>query len=214
VAFHHATGAEGTIALHRVEDPSAFGVVPTEADGRVTAFIEKPPREEAPTDLINAGTYVLEPAVLDRIAADQTVNVERVTFPAMVADGSLYALDGDTYWIDAGTPSTYLAANLDLVAGRRGAPEPGIHPDAEVDGAVVGTVMGPGARVADGAIVSGSVVMGAATIGPGALVRDAIIGARATIGAGAVLTGGTVVGDDVVVSDGDELVGVRVPEEG
>ena len=111
---HERTGAEGTIALHRVEDPSAFGVVPTDDDGRVTAFIEKPPRDEAPTDLINAGTYVLEPSVLDRIAPDVPVNVERVTFPAMVADGSLFAFDGDTYWLDAGTPATYLAANLDL----------------------------------------------------------------------------------------------------
>ncbi len=137
VAAHERTGAEGTIALHRVDDPSAFGVVPTDADGRVTAFIEKPPRDEAPTDLINAGTYVLEASVLDRIEPDVPVNVERVTFPAMVADGSLYALDGDTYWLDAGTPATYLAANLDLITGRRGA-EAGVHPDAEVDGAVAG----------------------------------------------------------------------------
>ena len=146
VAAHERTGAEGTIALHRVEDPSAFGVVPTDDDGRVTAFIEKPPRDEAPTDLINAGTYVLEPSVLDRIAPDVPVNVERVTFPAMVADGSLYALDGDTYWLDAGTPATYLAANLDLITGRRGAPKPGVHPDAEVDGAVAGAVVGRGAQ--------------------------------------------------------------------
>src|SRR5688572_28323156 len=107
VAFHERIGAEGTIALHRVEDPSAFGVVPTDAEGRVTTFIEKPPPGEAPTDLINAGTYVLEPSVLERIHAGAPVNVEPVTFPAMVADGSLYAFDGDTYWVDAGTPTTY-----------------------------------------------------------------------------------------------------------
>ena len=106
VARHEQAGAEATIALHRVEDPSAFGVVPTEADGRVIEFIEKPPRDEAPTNLINAGTYVLEPSVIDRIEPDVQVNVERVTFPAIVADGALYAFDGDTYWIDAGTPAT------------------------------------------------------------------------------------------------------------
>jgi mannose-1-phosphate guanylyltransferase len=187
--------------------------VPTDESGRVTAFIEKPPREEAPTDLINAGTYVLEPSVLGRIAADVAVNVERVTFPAMVADGSLYAFDGDTYWIDAGTPATYLAANLDLLSGRRGAPEVGVHPDAEVDGAVVGAVVGPGAVVGDGAIVSGSVVMDGAQIGAGALVRDAIIGARARVGAGAVVDGGAVLGDDVVIEDGDEVHGERIPGE-
>jgi mannose-1-phosphate guanylyltransferase len=213
VAAHERAGAEGTISLHRVEDPSAFGVVPTDGSGRVTAFIEKPPREEAPTDLVNAGTYVLEPSVLDRIAADVPVNIERVTFPAMVADGSLYAFDGGTYWIDAGTPATYLAANLDLLSGRRGAPEVGVHPDAEIDGVVVGAVVGPGTVVGDGAIVSGCVVMEGAQIGAGALVRDAIIGARARVGAGAAVDGGAVLGDDVVIEDGDEVHGERIPGE-
>ena len=85
--------------------------------------------------------------MLDRIAPDVPVNVERVTFPAMVADGTLFALDGDAYWIDAGTPATYLAANLDLINGRRGRVEAGVHPDAEVDGAVVG--VGGRCRCAD-----------------------------------------------------------------
>jgi len=213
VATHERSGAEGTIALHRVKDPSAFGVVPTDPDGRVTAFIEKPPRDEAPTDLINAGTYVLEASVLDRIDPDVPVNVERVVFPAMVEDGSLYALDGDTYWIDAGTPRTYLAANLDLITGARGSAEAGVHPDAEVDGAVAQAVVGAGARVGEGAIVTGSVVLPGAVIGPGSLVRDAIIGARARVGDGAVVDDGAVLGDDVQIAAGDEVHGVRIPEE-
>jgi mannose-1-phosphate guanylyltransferase len=213
VAAHERTGAEATLALHRVEDPSAFGVVPTDEAGRVTAFIEKPPREEAPTDLINAGTYVLEPSVLARIAPDQPVNVERVTFPAMVADGTLYALDGDAYWIDAGTPETYLAANLDLINGSRQPVEPGVHPDAQVDGAVVDAVVGPGAAIGAGAVVSSSVVLAGAVIGPGARIHDAIIGARAHVGAGAALDGGTVLGDEAVVPDGTQLTGARIPEE-
>ena len=212
IAAHERSGAEGTISLHRVEDPSAFGVVPTDDAGRVTAFIEKPPREEAPTDLINAGTYVLEPSVLERIEPDVPVNVERVTFPAMVADGSLYAFDGDTYWIDAGTPPTYLAANLDLINGRRGT-EPGVHADAEVDGAVVDAVVGAGARVGEGAIVSGAVVLPGAVIGAGALVQGAIIGAGAQVGDGAVVDDGAVLGDEVVVGAGDEVHGVRIPED-
>ena len=150
--------------------------------------------------------------MLDRIAPDVPVNVERVTFPAMVADGSLYALDGDTYWLDAGTPATYLAANLDLINGRRGAAEPGVHPDAEVDGAVAGAVIGAGVQVGDGAIVSGSVLLPGAVIGAGALVRDAIIGARARVGDGAVVADGAVLGDDVVVEPGHEVRSVRIPE--
>ena len=169
---------------------------------------------EAPSKWINAGTYVLEPSVLDRIAPDVPVNVERVTFPEMVADGSLHAYDGDTYWLDAGTPPTYLTANLDLINGRRGPAEAGVHPDAEVDGAVAGAVVGSGAQVAEGAIVSGSVVLPGARIGPGALVQDAIIGARAQVGEGAIVDGGAVLGDDVVVEAGGQARGVRIPEAG
>jgi mannose-1-phosphate guanylyltransferase len=213
VAAHERSGAEGTIALHRVEDPSAFGVVPTDADGRVTAFIEKPPRDEAPTDLINAGTYVLEPSVLERIEPDVPVNVERVTFPAMVADGTLFALDGHTYWIDAGTPAAYLRANLDLVTGVRGPGEPGVHPDAEVDGAVATSVIGAKAKVGDGAIVSGSIVLPGAVVGAGALVKGAIIGSGARIGDGAVVDDGAVLGDGVEVPAGAEVHGQRIPEE-
>ena len=212
VAFHDAHGAEGTIALHRVDDPSAYGVVPTEPDGRVQAFIEKPPREDAATDLINAGTYVLEPSVLDRIAADVPVNVERVTFPEMVADGALYAFDGDTYWIDAGTPATYLAANLDLLSGRRGKPEDGVDPGATVLGDVVRSAIAPGVTVEDGATVTGSVLLEGAVVRSGAVVRHAVIGPSATIGARAQVIDGAVIGDHVVVSDGDTVCDARIPE--
>jgi mannose-1-phosphate guanylyltransferase len=120
LAFHERAGAEGTIALHKVSDPSRYGVVPTDAHGRVTEFVEKPPPGEAPTDLINAGTYVLEPSVLDRIDGTRRVSVEREVFPAMVADGTLFALDDESYWIDTGTPQEYIQAQLDLLDGLRG----------------------------------------------------------------------------------------------
>jgi mannose-1-phosphate guanylyltransferase len=213
VARHEASGAEGTIALHRVTDPSAFGVVPTAADGRVTAFIEKPPPGEAPTDLINAGTYVLEPTVLGRIPPDRRVNVERVTFPAMVADGSLFAFDGETYWIDAGTPVTYLAANLDLLSGVRGAPEQGVHASARVEGEVRSSVIGPNVTIEAGATVEGSVVLSGARVERDAVVRDGIVGPRATVGAGATVEAGSVVGDDRVVEAGAHVIGQRIPEE-
>lgn len=212
VAFHERAGAEGTIALTKVEDPSAYGVVPTDARGRVEAFIEKPPRHEAPTDLINAGTYVLEPSVLDRIPAGGPVNVERMTFPAMVADGSLYALDGGAYWIDAGTPATYLAANLDLISGRRGEPEPGVHPSAEVVGAVRGSVLGAGCRVAQGARVEGSVLLPGAVVEEGAVVTGSVVGHRAHVNSAAVVEAGSVLGDDVVISAGQRVAGAKIPE--
>jgi mannose-1-phosphate guanylyltransferase len=212
VARHDACGAEGTLALHRVPDPSAFGVVPTEADGRVIAFVEKPPPGEAPTDLINAGTYVLEPSVLDRIAPDVPVNVERVTFPAMVADGALYAFDGSSYWIDAGIPSTYLQANLDLLDGKVGAAEGGLHATASVAGTVTRSWIGAGAQVAAGAVVDGSVLLPGASVGADALVRGSILGARATVGEGAHLDGDVVIGDEAEVPAGAVLTGARLPE--
>ena len=125
IAFHRSRNAEGTISLTPVEDPSSFGVVPVDANGRVEAFIEKPPSGEAPTNMINAGFYVLEPSVVDRIAAEGRVNIERDTFPAVVADGSLFALGSDAYWHDTGTPERYLQAHTDLLSGRRpGRPAP------------------------------------------------------------------------------------------
>ncbi len=122
IDFHRTSGAEGTISLTPVDDPSAFGVVPTDADGRVEAFIEKPPRDEAPTNYINAGTYVFEPSVLDRIPGERRVSIERETFPALVEAGRLFAQGSEAYWLDTGTPDAYLRAHRDLLLGRRSSP--------------------------------------------------------------------------------------------
>jgi len=216
LAFHERAGAEGTIALHKVSDPSRYGVVPTDAHGRVTAFVEKPPPGEAPSDLINAGTYVLEPSVLDRIDGTRRVSVEREVFPAMVADGTLFALDDESYWIDTGTPQEYIQAQLDLLDGLRGggAAAPAVHPSADVaPGARVSrSVVGPEATVAAGARVEGSVLLEGVQLGPGAVVEGSIVGAGSTVGADARIEGCTVVGDRQVIGPGERLDGVRLPE--
>jgi mannose-1-phosphate guanylyltransferase len=202
VAFHHDRGGEATVALTPVPDPSAFGVVATDAEGRVLAFIEKPPLGQAPTNLINAGTYVLEPSVVARIPGSRRVSIERETFPDLVADGRLYALGSDAYWIDAGTPGTFLAANL--VFASPAAPTPG--------GAdVTNSILGEGVTVAEGATVDGSVLFAGVEVGPGAEIRSSILGYRARVGAGAVLAALTVIGDDAVVPAGSHLSGARVP---
>ena len=233
VAFHRDRGAEGTIALTPVEDPSAFGVVPTTVDGRVEAFIEKPPAGTAPTNMINAGTYVLEASVLGRIPEGRRVNIERETFPAMVDDGTLYAQPFEGYWLDVGTPERYLAATADLLNGRRpGLPAPGAHPIASsgwqigspvVEGTVLGaslvadgarvragatvedSVIGRQAEVGEGAAIRGSVLMAGARVGAGASVVDAIVGPGAVIGARATLEAGAVVGSGDEVAEGDRL---------
>ena len=89
------------------------------ADGAVRAFVEKPAPGAEPSNLINAGTYVMEPSVLDLIEPGRRVSVERDTFPKLVAAGRLAAMATDDYWIDTGTPELYLEANIDMLAGRR-----------------------------------------------------------------------------------------------
>ncbi|HMG45065.1 MAG TPA: NDP-sugar synthase [Acidimicrobiales bacterium] len=213
LAFHESHGAEGTIHLFPVDDPSRFGVVPTDDDGRVLAFVEKPPRDEAPTNLINAGTYVLEPSVLDRIPAGRKVSVERETFPAMAAAGTLYAVGGATYWLDTGTPEQYLQAQVDLLEGVRGTPVDGVDPTAEVspDATVVRSVIGPGATVDAGATVMRSVLLRGAWVHAGSIVVDSVLGESAEVLPGARIVGGTVVGDGEVIESGTSLDGARVP---
>jgi mannose-1-phosphate guanylyltransferase len=181
VDFHRQSGAEGTIALHPVPDPSAFGVVPTDSDGRVTAFVEKPPRDEAPTNEINAGTYVFEAAVLDRISPTGRVSIERETFPAMVRDGVLFARSDDGYWLDTGTPASFLAANHDLVQGLRAGPIiPGLRDRG--DGVFL-----EGASAINGEVVGPSVIFGGCEIARGARVERSVLGAGSVIEAGAVV---------------------------
>jgi mannose-1-phosphate guanylyltransferase len=211
---HAASGAEGTIALTPVDDPSRYGVVPTEPDGRVLGFVEKPPRDEAPTNWINAGMYVLEPSVLDRIPEGRKVSVERETFPAIVADGGLYAVQSDAYWVDAGTPETYLQVQLDLLDGVRGAPEDGRHSAAVVDptATIVRSVLGAGAVVGAGAQVRDSVLFAGATVAAGASVTGSVLGAGASVAEGASVADLSVIGDAAEVAAGESLVAVRRPD--
>jgi mannose-1-phosphate guanylyltransferase len=214
-AFHDDRGAEGTIALTPVDDPSRYGVVPTDENGRVEAFIEKPPADEAPSNWINAGTYVLEPSVVDRIPAGRRASIERETFPQMVADATLYAMQSDAYWVDAGTPSTYLRVQLDLIDGLRGTVERAISSAASVDpeAFVEQSVVMDGVTVGASARVSASVVLPGAVIEPGAIVDRSIVGPRSVVGSGAQLEALTVVGADVVVEAASHWHDARIPSE-
>jgi mannose-1-phosphate guanylyltransferase len=212
VRFHDASGAEGTIALHQVEDPSRYGVVVTDVAGQVEAFVEKPSIDEAPSTMINAGTYVFEPSVLARIDAGRPVSVERETFPAMVEAGSLYALDGEAYWLDAGTPETYLQANLDLLAPEG---ESLVHDAASVSESahLERSVIGSGARIGDDATLTEAVVLAGATIEVGARVHRSIVGPGAVVRTGAELLDLTVIGQQVDVEPEARLTGERVPSD-
>jgi mannose-1-phosphate guanylyltransferase len=183
VRFHDERAAEGTIHLTRVPDPSAFGVVPTRDDGEVKAFVEKPPPGRAPTDWINAGTYVLEPSVLDGIPAGLTVSIERETFPRMLDHPRrLFAYQSDGYWLDIGTPEKYLEAHADVLAGRLG---PTSLPADAVERAPGVWCQGD-VTIGDNARVEPPVLIGAGSIvGPGAEVARSVLGAGCVVEPGA-----------------------------
>ncbi|PKV86084.1 sugar phosphate nucleotidyltransferase [Streptomyces sp. TLI_146] len=222
VDTHASSGADVSLHLTRVPDPRAFGLVPTDADGRVQAFLEKPQTpEEIVTDQINAGAYVFRRSVIDEIPAGRPVSVERETFPGLLASGAhLQGMVDSTYWLDLGTPQAFVRGSADLVLGRAPSPAvpgrcgdrlvlPGatVAPDAKLTG---GTVVGERARIGAGARIVGSTVLADAVIEPGAVITDSLIGAGAVIGARSVLTG-TVVGDGATVGPDNELRdGVRV----
>lgn len=212
---HAQTGAEATIALTPVDDPSRYGVVPTDDDGRVLEFVEKPAPGTAPTNWINAGTYVLEPSVVDRIADGRRVSIERETFPALVADRSLFALRSDAYWLDAGTPAAYLQAQLDLVDGTRGA-ESAVAHSAQVDlsATVQHSVLMDDVVIGNGAVVRDSVILPGATVGAGAHIVGSIVASEARIGPDARITDLSVIGAGVELPAGVQLTGVSVPEVG
>jgi NDP-sugar pyrophosphorylase family protein len=215
--YHAARRAEATIALTKVDDPSAFGVVPTRDDGEVIAFVEKPPPGRAPTNWINAGTYVLEPSVLARIPPRLPVSIEKETFPRMLEGaqpGRLYAMRSDAYWLDIGTPEKYLQAQGDVLRGALAARpaihaaelRPGIwtqgtveiHPAADL---VAPVLVGEGAVVEAGARVASSVLGPRTTVGAGARVERSVLheGARLAADAEAI---DTVVGAAALVDTG------------
>jgi mannose-1-phosphate guanylyltransferase len=239
LAFHAERGAEATISLTEVPDPSAFGLVPIDDRGRVIAFVEKPAPGTVGPSLINAGTYVLEPSVLDHIPAGQRVSIERQVFPLLAAAGTVYGFESSGYWTDTGSPGQYLQCQLDLVSGARpGVPAPGAHPGPEgvwtIDGTefgpgvrrpafvglgasiapdatVVGSVVGARCRIDSGACVEGSVLLPDAVVGKGATVRGSVVGRGATVGEGADVSGMSVLGDGYVVEGGTHLHGARLP---
>ena len=219
LALHTVRGADVTLHLTEVEDPRAFGCVPTDAQDRVTAFLEKMP--DPVTNRINAGCYVFRRSIVDTIPFGRPVSVERVTFPGLLAAGALVLGYVDlAYWLDLGTPAAFVRGSCDLVSGRVASPAvPGptgeslVLPGADVaaDAKVFGgTTVGAGARIGPGALVEGSVLHDGAVVEAGAHVRASVVGRDAFVGAGTVVEG-AVIGDGARVGAGNELLaGVRV----
>jgi mannose-1-phosphate guanylyltransferase len=226
--FHHTKQADVTLHLVRVGDPRAFGCVPTDEDDRVVAFLEK--TEDPPTDQINAGCYVFQREVIDRIPRGREVSVEREVFPALLADAlKVVGYVDATYWRDMGTPEDFVRGSADLVRGIAPSPalqghrgEQLVHDGAAVSpGAVLigGTVVGRGAEIGPGVRLDGAVIFDGVKveagsviersilgfgvrIGPRALIRDGVIGDGADIGARCELLRGARVWPGVAIPDG------------
>jgi mannose-1-phosphate guanylyltransferase len=228
IAQHERTGARATLALVAVDDTSSYGVVPTDAEDRVEAFLEKG-RGDVPTNRINAGAYVLEPDVIETIPSGRAVSFEREIFPALVGDG-LYGYQADGYWIDIGTPGRYLEATYDLLAGTVESELPPrdetgslIYEGSLTSGARIGpqSVLGRQCSVGTDATVERSVLHDRVVVGPNCTVRAAVLGEGvrleegvrvepgALVGAGALIGAGAVIEEGARIAP-DQRVG-QVP---
>lgn len=198
--FHRERNAQVTIGLIEVEDPSAYGAVELESDGKIRRFIEKPRPGETQSRLVNAGIYAFDPGILSFIPEGREVSVERETFPALLEAGvRVYGCSCRGYWKDIGTRDRYLELHRDILDGRCPVPVPGQAQGPDIwkgEGVVVSgsahlvppVFLGPGTVVEEGARVGPWVVTGAGCrIGRGARVSEAVLWDGAAVGAGVTI---------------------------
>jgi NDP-sugar pyrophosphorylase family protein len=230
IRLHRERKARATIVLTPVPNPTAYGLVETDADGNIQRFLEKPNPDEITCDTINAGIYILEPETFDRIPKDTAWSVERSFFPSLIERHETFvAYTYRGYWIDIGTPEKYTQVHRDIMDGRYKAPpfngaasQAWVAPDARIDegvtiegpafvdegvvvkaGARIGpyTVLGKHCHIEEGGQVRGSIVWANSRIGHEAVVEDAILGRHCHVGRGATIGPGRVLGDKSVVTD-------------
>ncbi|MCX6551207.1 MAG: NDP-sugar synthase [Acidobacteria bacterium] len=235
IRLHRERKAKATIVLTPVDNPSAYGLVESDADGNVRRFLEKPKPEEITCDTINAGVYVLEPETFDRIPRDTASSIERSFFPSLVDRNETFiAYVYRGYWIDIGTPEKYAQVHRDIMDRRflaepfGGSPRGTRHLGADVrveDSAVIegpcfiddGTVIKAGARVLpysvigknsvveEDATIDGSIIWPNGRISRDAVVRGSMLGRHCHVGRNVVIEGGVVLGDKSAVTDFSRL---------
>lgn len=194
---HESHDADVSLHLTQVQDARAFGCVPTDGDGRVTAFLEK--MENPVTNQINAGCYVFNPRVISAIPLDTVVSVEREIFPQLVASGAkVFGYIENAYWLDIGTPRALLKASIDIVK-RSGEflamPGSAIDPTAVITG---GSSIGANSLVGAGAVIDGSIIEAGCVIGPNAKIADSFVAAGATVGNGVKIATSFVTNSDIL----------------
>jgi mannose-1-phosphate guanylyltransferase len=209
---HEENGADATLHLTAVEDARTYGCVPTDSDGRVTAFLEK--MENPVTNTINAGCYVFKPSVIQSIEPDRVVSVEREVFPNLVAShGKVFGFIDDSYWLDIGTPQALLKGSRDLVTGladssaltaalvESAGTEFLIMKGAEVDTSALidgGSCVSSGAVVGAGAQISGSIIESGARVGAGATIINSFIASGAVVANSVKISGSFVTNSEII----------------
>ncbi|MBI1873821.1 MAG: NDP-sugar synthase [Acidobacteria bacterium] len=233
IRLHRERRALATIVLTPVENPTAYGLVETDPDGRVRRFLEKPSPDEITCDTINAGIYVLEPRTFDRIPTETAWSIERSFFPSLIERGETFVAHVYRgYWIDIGTPEKYLQVHRDVLDGRFSAPntpavghgwlspDARVEPDARVDGpcfidegvvvkagAHIGpySVVGRHSHVEEQAHVAGAILWPNCRVGREASLGGAILGRHCHVGRNATIRDGVVLGDKSAVTDYSRL---------
>lgn len=223
--YHRAKKADATIATTRVMSPTGYGLIESDSKGRVLRFMEKPAEDDVTGDTINAGIYILEPSVLERIPAGGPQSLERELFPSMVHEGArVYSYLSKGYWQDIGSPQKYLEATFGIISGRTKLPhypqkacppnnwekhQVSIDSFSIMDGkciikkgvAIENSVLGEGCRIEEGAMIKDSVIWSGTRIMPNARLERAIVGRQCHIGEGVHLRPGCVLGDKSTISD-------------
>ncbi|MHB1416901.1 MAG: sugar phosphate nucleotidyltransferase [Chloroflexota bacterium] len=233
--YHRQKKAAVTIALTPVEDPTAYGLVELNEDRQVLRFIEKPSWDRVTTNLINAGTYILEPEVLRYVPPKLYYMFEHGLFPVLLQTGDpMYGFPSNTYWIDIGTPQKYITLHRDMLAGRVGLHVPGrlltegvwLEDDCEVDasaklispvvmgrGVRIGAnttirgpvVMGPGCEVGRDSVVEDAVIWGETRVGNSVTLNSCVVGTGSTIEDRCWITNGAIIGDHCRIGTGNKL---------
>jgi len=231
LALHRQRKAKATIVLTPVDNPTAYGLVETDTDGRVRRFLEKPKEDEITCNTINAGIYVLEPDTFDRIPKDVSYSIERAYFPSLIERKETFVAYVDKgYWIDIGTPEKYVQVHKDMFDGKFAGglfatadrTRPIVHPEARVEdgatisgpcfidagahikaGATIGgySVLGRGVLVEESADLQDTIVWPNSRIGQSAIVHGPIIGRNCHIGRDSVLKGRALLGDKTQLTD-------------
>ena len=231
VDLHRERKAKATIVLTPVDNPTAYGLVETETDGRVRRFLEKPNPDEITCDTINAGIYVLEPETFDRIPRDVSYSIERAYFPSLIERKETFVAYVERgYWIDIGTPEKYVQVHRDMFDGRftgglfatADRTQPIVSPEARIEdgvtltgpcfidagahiksGATIGayTVIGRGVLVEEGAKLHDTIIWPNSRIGQNAVVHGPIIGRSCHVGRDSVLKGQSLLGDKSQLTD-------------